>query len=67
MLRRWNGNGGGRRQGPVSQVAGIVSTGKVAGPVVGGTSQTFPGFETVLRDVLCRLVVLRLRRRLVLV
>ena len=29
----------------------FVSTGKVAGPVVGGTTQTFPGFETVLRDV----------------
>ena len=35
VLRRWNGNGGGRRRGPVSQVAGLVSSGKVAGPVVG--------------------------------
>ena len=42
--RRWNGNGGGRHRGPVSQVAGIVSTGKVGGPVVGGTTQSFPGF-----------------------
>ena len=51
VLRRWNGNGGGRRRGPVSQVAGTVSTGKVACPVSGGTAQTFPGFETDLRDV----------------
>ena len=51
VLRRWNGNGGGRRRGPVSQVAGLVSSGKVAGPVVGGTAQTFAGFETDLRDV----------------
>ena len=43
VLRRWNGNGGGRRQGPVSQVDGILSSGKVAGPVVGGA-------ETVLID-----------------
>ena len=28
-----------------------MSTGKVAGPVVGGTAQTFPGFKTDLRDV----------------
>ena len=50
-LRRWNGNGGGQRRGPVSQVAGLVSSGKVAGPVVGGTAQTFACFETDLRDV----------------
>ena len=47
VLRRWNGNGGGRRQGPVSQVAGILSSGKVAGPVVGGA-------ETVLNDAQTR-------------
>ena len=41
VLRRWNGNGGGRRQGPVSQVAGILSSGKVAGPVVGGAETEF--------------------------
>ena len=35
LLRRWNGNGGGRRWGPVSQVAGPVSSGKVLGPVSG--------------------------------
>ena len=40
-----------RRRGPVSQVAGLVSSGKVAGPVVGGTAQMFAGFETDLRDV----------------
>ena len=33
--RRWNGNGGGRRWGPVSQVAGPVSSAKVFGPVSG--------------------------------
>ena len=51
VLRRWNGNGGGRRWGPVFQVAGAVSSGKVAGPVAGGTAQMFSGFETDLRDV----------------
>ena len=35
VLRRWNGNGGGRRWGPVSRVACHVSTGKVFGPVSG--------------------------------
>ena len=44
VLRRWNGNGGGRRWGPVSRVAG-------PGPAVGGTVQTFAGFETDLRGV----------------
>ena len=51
VLRRWNGNGGGRRRGTVSQVAGPVSSGKVARLVAGGTAQTFAGFETDLRDV----------------
>ena len=59
VLRRWNGNGGGRRQGPVSQVAGILSTGKVAGPVVGGAETELsdaqfcvpPGSETDLSGV----------------
>ena len=35
ILRRWNGNGGRRRWGPVSRVAGPVSFGKVFGPVSG--------------------------------
>ena len=35
VVRRWNGKGGGRRWGPVFQVAGAVSSGKVAGPVAG--------------------------------
>ena len=35
--RRWNGNGGGRRWGPVFQVAGPVSSGQVAGPVAAET------------------------------
>ena len=50
-MRRWNGNGGGRRWGPVFQVTGAVSSGKVAVPAVGGTAPTFAGFETDLRDV----------------
>ena len=33
--RRWNGNGGGRRWGPGSRVAGPVSSAKVFGPVSG--------------------------------
>ena len=37
--------------GPVFQVTGAVSSGKVAGPVAGGTAQMFSGFETDLRDV----------------
>ena len=50
------------------QVAGLVSSGKVAGPVVGGTAQTFAGFETDLRDVDATQFggSLRLRRRLIL-
>ena len=40
VLRRWDGNGGRRRWGPVSRVAGPVSSGKVAGPVpVAGNTQ----------------------------
>ena len=35
VLRRWNGNGGRRRWGPVSRVAGPVSSGKVFGLVSG--------------------------------
>ena len=35
FLRRWNGNGGRRRWGPVCRVAGPVSSGKVFGPVSG--------------------------------
>ena len=35
VLRRWNGNGGGRRWGPGSRVAGPVSSAKVFGPVSG--------------------------------
>ena len=35
VLRRWNGNGGGRRWGPVSRVAGPVSSAKVFSPVSG--------------------------------
>ena len=35
VLRRWNGNGGGRRRGPVSRVAGPVSSANVCGPVSG--------------------------------
>ena len=37
VLRRWNANGGGRRWGPVFQVAGPVSSGQVAGPVAAET------------------------------
>ena len=33
--RRWNGNGGGWRWGPVSRVAGLASSAKVFGPVSG--------------------------------
>ena len=59
VRRRWNGNGGGRRWGPASQVAGILSTGKVAGPVVGGAETELsdaqfcvpPGSETDLSGV----------------
>ena len=65
VVRRWNGKGGGRRWGPVFQVTGAVSSGKIAGPVAGGTLQMFSGFETDLRET-HSFVVLRLRRRLVL-
>ena len=51
VVLRWNGNGGGRRWGPVFQATGAASSGKVAGPVTGGTAQTFAGIETDLRDV----------------
>ena len=51
VVRRWNGNGGGRRWGLVFLVTGAVSSGKVAGPVAGGTAQTLSVFETDLRDV----------------
>ena len=51
IMRRWNRKGGGRRWGPVFQVTGAVSSGKVAGPCAGGAAQMFSGSETDLRDV----------------
>ena len=62
VMRRWNGNGGRRRWGPVSGVAGLVSSGKVFGPVSGyvesdsgntqfcGALTAFGGAETDLSD-----------------
>ena len=57
VLRRWNGNGGGRRWGPVFQVAGPVSSGQVAVHVAAETDLSDvpfcepSGTETVLSNV----------------